>query len=213
MTTGLFKKLSLSVIEAKQQRFRKILSTLACRCGKGVAVTSKPRHPETFHSKPKRFWGKISKYANKKQSTWQLWCLVLVQRPCSSCCGDGFCAVVMFSVPWHCASCCGQSVHAATIFFFPWHCATCHSVVLCAMASFFMPRRHSLCRGNALRAAASLWLSRHRSLCHGEKRLAAALHGILRHHFYAPLHSAASRAIPWRCSLCCGHISLCHSKK
>jgi len=70
-------------------------SVVACTHGKGVTIiTSKPQHPETFHSKSKWFLG--GNYPNKKQSTWPCWCLVLVLWPYSLCHSISFCAVAIF---------------------------------------------------------------------------------------------------------------------
>ncbi len=107
----------------------------------------------------------------------------MVQQPCSSCCGNGFCAAAMFSVPRHCASCRSQSLHAVTIFFF-------RGVVLCAMALCYVPQHRSLCHGVILCAAAMLFVPRQ----------ACGFHGIV-------LCVAARNDLPQHCTAFCTIIS------
>ncbi len=128
-------------------------------------VTSKLRHPETFHSKPKWFGGiQILKF--KKQLTWQHWCLVLVPWPYCLCHGIAFCAAMMFFVPWHCALHHGNALHAA--------------------AKLFVLQQSSLCHGKALHAMAKL-------SCCGKARCAMAMLFVLQqqmmHHDIAWHHS------------------------
>jgi len=177
-----------------------------------------PQHPETFHSKPKWFLGKKSKYSNKKQSTWQCWC-VLVPLPYSSCHSIAFCVAAMYFVPQHCAVCHSNALCAATMFFVPQHCATCHIIVLHAMIKLFIPWQENDMPWHCMALFFVLWQEMmHCSIaqCSAPSFLCTSARDNLL------LHSTACCIMPWHCALCfvlqpslsCrNHVSLCHGKK
>jgi len=127
--TGHFKNLSLRKMIANRQRFCKILSAVACSRGKGFAITSKLWHPETFHSKPKRFWRKKSKYLKIRKTI----NLAVLRGQCW-CRGHILCAAALHFVLWRCVLCCGIVLCATAMLFVPWQCSLCCSNALCAMA-------------------------------------------------------------------------------
>jgi len=120
-----------------------------------------------------------------------------------SCCSDVFCAAALCFVPWPVSLCHDH-------FLFPWHCATCCGIVLCAAALFFVPWQCSLCCGKAVAFVALFFMLWQEMTCHSIAwhSMPSFLHASAKKN--PLLHSMAGCVIPWHCSSCCGHISLCH---
>jgi len=139
--------------------------------------------------------------------------IFFVPQHCISCCSDVFCATVLCFVPWPVSSCHNHFLFSTALCYVPWHWATCHGIVLRAMALFFVPRQCSLCRSKAVAFVASFFVLWWETTCYIVAQCSALpfLRASAKNDLL--LHSAAGRVVPWHCSLCCGHISLCHGKK
>jgi len=134
-------------IEANQQRFCKILSAVVCTHRKGVVITIKPQHPETFPQQTKMVLGKslASQIKNNQPDGDGVWYW---------CCSHILCAAALHLVLQQCFSCYGIVLCAIAMLFVLWPCSLCHEMVLCATALCYVPQHLSSCHGNALCAVA-----------------------------------------------------------